>query len=98
MLTRSPITADTVARRCAGLTGHPIDDEVLLYDATRHATHRLNCTAHFIWEHCDGVRTLRQIVEMLTARWAAPVERVLSDAIDALATMEDNALIEITDP
>ena len=36
-------------------------DEVLVYDMDRQKAHCLNHTSAFIWKHCDGKRTVKEM-------------------------------------
>ena len=49
--------------RRGDLTIHELDDEALIYDPATADTHRLNATALFIWQQCDGRRDARVIAE-----------------------------------
>jgi hypothetical protein len=42
-----------------------IEDELLVYDERRDTAHRLNRTAAVVWQHCDGTRTVDDLVEVL---------------------------------
>jgi len=39
--------------------------EVLIYDTERHKAHCLNPTAAFIWKHCDGNTSVREIARRM---------------------------------
>ncbi len=51
----SPALSNRQVRR-PDLSLYEIDDELLIYDETSGDTHRLNGTARFIWDRCDGTR------------------------------------------
>ena len=55
--------------RRADVTVHELDGEALVFDASTGDTHRLNGTALFIWQQCDGRRDPRQVTEQLTERY-----------------------------
>jgi hypothetical protein len=51
--------------RRSDLTVHELDGEALVFDAASGDTHRLNSTALFIWNECDGLKVACQIAERL---------------------------------
>lgn len=42
-----------------------IGDETIIYDERRSHAHRLNRTAGLVWSHCNGERTVGDLVEVL---------------------------------
>ena len=53
------------AARKVDLVVQEADDETLVYDLKSHKAHCLNRMAAMVWKHCDGKRTVAQIVVML---------------------------------
>jgi len=49
-------------------------DEVLVYDMDRQKAHCLNHTSAFIWKHCDGKRTVKEMALLFEREFAAPVD------------------------
>ncbi len=77
------------------VTYHVIDDEALIYDPDRGATHRLNSTARFIWENCDGSASCQTIAEKLTHVWNASPQQARIDVVGAVGSMVDNGLLSV---
>src|ERR1051325_5471346 len=50
-----------------------LPEEVLVYDLTRHQAHCLNRTAAFVWNHCDGETTVKEIARLMQEEWDTPV-------------------------
>lgn len=48
-------------RRVSRVIQYEIDGEVVLYDPKRDRVHNLNSTAAFIWQLCDGSRTVDEV-------------------------------------
>lgn len=48
-----------------------VGEEVLVYDETRHAIHRLNPTSNAVWALCDGTRTLTDLAQAASAALAS---------------------------
>ncbi|GJM26874.1 MAG: hypothetical protein DHS20C16_32890 [Phycisphaerae bacterium] len=78
------------------VTFHVIDDEALIYDPDRGATHRLNSTARFIWEHCDGAADCESIAAELTGVWDASSQQACDDVLLAVGSMVENGLLKVT--
>lgn len=52
-------------RRQEDLVVQEIGDETIIYDERRNHAHRLNRTAALVWSHCDGQRTVADLVSVL---------------------------------
>jgi hypothetical protein len=48
-------------------------DEVLVYDLKGHKAHMLNQTAAFVWNHCDGETTPKEMAALMEQEWSKPV-------------------------
>lgn len=51
-----------------------LEDEVLVYDLRRQKAHCLNRTSAFVWKHCDGRTTTRQMKRLLEREFATSVD------------------------
>jgi hypothetical protein len=51
--------------RKVGLVVKRLNDEVLVYDLKRHKAHALNESAAFVWQKCNGYRTVTEISQAL---------------------------------
>jgi len=72
--------------RKEGLLVRELDDELLVYDRTRHRAHCLNQTAALVWRRCDGSTSVSQIARLLRMETNSEVdEAVVSIACDQLA-------------
>jgi hypothetical protein len=56
---------DDHPRRRTDLGVRVVDDETLVLDRVGGRIHQLNTTASFIWQRCDGQRTIHEIVDDL---------------------------------
>ena len=61
------------ARR-VGLVVQELSGEVLVYDRERNKAHCLNSTAAWVWEYCDGKRSVEQIARAIEEEINAPVD------------------------
>ena len=65
-----------VARR-EGLVIQEMTDEVLVYDLETNKAHCLNETSAFVWNACDGNRTVADITKLIGNQAGKPVEENL---------------------
>ena len=73
-----------VARK-EGLVIERLEEEVLVYDTDRDRAHCLNQTAAFVWQHCDGRTTTKELARMLGKQAHADVdEKLVWLALDQL--------------
>ena len=89
------IKPTSLPQRREDVTFHVIDDEALIYDPDRGATHRLNSTARFIWEHCDGATNCGSIACELTSVWDASRQQACDDVLGAVGSMAENGLLKV---
>lgn len=72
------------ARR-EGLIVRELPDETLVYDLERDCAHCLNQTAAFVWQHCNGRNTTREIAVALRKKFDQPAdEKLVWLALDQL--------------
>lgn len=65
------------ARRTDGLVVTELQDEVLVYDLERHRAHCLNPTAAFVFRHCDGRTSVRELAHAFQAAGHGPAQESL---------------------
>ena len=61
-----------------------IDGEMLLYSAESTETIYLNNTGSIIWELCDGVRTIQEIIDLLKESYPDHSTNLESDVTELL--------------
>ena len=59
-------------------SSYEIDDELLIYDETAGDTHRLNGTARFIWDRCNGHRDAEAVAADLADVYDVPMSKASS--------------------
>lgn len=64
-----------------------------MYDPASGDTHHLNPTAWFIWSHCDGLHSPRQIAECVAAQFDITAGQALGHVTRALADMRERGLL-----
>lgn len=91
-----------LARRWDGLRVHEIDGEALVYDQHSADTHHLNETAYFVWNHCDGERTLNEIARFVTKVYDVEIQEALIHVEQVVVELQrrgllTNAPFDVTD-
>jgi PqqD family protein of HPr-rel-A system len=79
--------------RRADLVTRTVDGEVVILDRATGNVHRLNATASFIWNHCDGTSTSAEIAARVATNFERTPEQVLADVTEALANLERLGLL-----
>ena len=73
---------------------HELDDEILLYDPSVDKSHRLNASATFIWQHCDGDHSPEEIARLLTEYYEVDYDSALHDAQKTIQKMVKQEIVE----
>jgi hypothetical protein len=71
---REPVERLMPHARTDQLVVSEVDDEVLVYDLTRHRAHCLNRTTALVWRHCDGQTPVAALAARLQGELGAPIE------------------------
>ena len=71
-----------------------VQEELVILDSDSQKVHRLNSTAGFVWNHCDGTATAEQIAADLAKSYAVDLEKVLPDVVEAIAALQTLGLLE----
>ncbi len=79
------------------LSFYEIDDELLIYDETSGDTHRLNGTARFIWDRCDGTRDARAIAADLADVYDVAPSEAVAYIERFFATLRERRLLVAAD-
>jgi hypothetical protein len=78
--------------RNADLVTEEIDGELLVFDELEQVAFRLNASAAFVWRHCDGERSIADLVALLSAELGDFVDEDM--VLVALDNLADHGLIE----
>ena len=77
--------------RNAELVVQEMGDETLVYDLKTHKAHCLNPTAAYIWNSCNGQRSVDQLAETVELKFGHPADRDL--VLLAIKQLQDSALL-----
>lgn len=91
---QTTVSIECKPQRRVDVTVHELDDEALIYDATTADTHRLNTTALFIWQQCDGQQDVQQIAQRLADTYDVPLESAREHVEKVLHELQNKRLIE----
>jgi Coenzyme PQQ synthesis protein D (PqqD) len=87
--------ADPVPARRAAVSTVPLDDNVALYDDVGQLLILLNRTAAAVWERCDGVATLGDVVDSLARAHAETLGTVHDDVVATVRKLCDLGLLSV---
>jgi hypothetical protein len=82
-----------IPTRLPGLLSRTVDDEVVILDRQTGQVHRLNVTASFIWDLCDGANTPDQIADELAAAFSATTDQMIEDVRTTIAHLRELGLL-----
>lgn len=88
------LTADRLRRR-DDLVVHELDGEGLIYDPLSADTHRLNETALFIWQCCDGGRASSDIAKSVANTFDITAPAAVPHVEAALEQLKKSRLVEV---
>jgi hypothetical protein len=90
--------ADSVPTRRAGVSTVPLDDNVALYDDVGQLLILLNRSAAAVWERCDGVATLGEVVDSLARAHAEALGTVHDDVVATVRKLWELGLLSVGEP
>ena len=64
-----------------------MDDEIVLYNKSNHHIHSLNKTASILWNLCDGVITIEEMIQYLQDNFEGNRKTIEDDAMKTLEEM-----------
>lgn len=79
--------------RQPGLVWRTVDDEVVILNRQTEQVHRLNVTASYIWNLCDGATAPDQIAARLAEGFDRTVDQVIGDVDTTIARLRELGLI-----
>jgi PqqD family protein of HPr-rel-A system len=80
-------------RPVAEVSGHLLDDELVLFDRRSGQAFVLNPTGAQVWELCDGSRTLAVVAKTLADRYDLPAAQALADVGELVDALEQAGLL-----
>lgn len=87
------LSDDYRPRRAEGCHVRDLGDERVVYDPEAHEVVVLNATAAFIFDRCDGTRSLADLQADLEARYAAPADVLGRDLRATLSRLREKNVL-----
>jgi len=84
----------TILRPSPDAQGTSMDGETVLLDISTGRYYTLNRLGSFIWEHCTGHSTIRDIHAALCDRFDVTAEQALDDLIDLVNQLLQERLLQ----
>ena len=75
------------------VAGYPLDDELVLYNSRDGEAYTLNGTGLFIWQCCDGKRSMEEIARALAVNHGIKAPRARAEVCAFLADLERARLL-----
>lgn len=82
-----------ILRQRTDLISRKADGEALILDRSAGKVHQLNSTASYIWDHCDGARTVEEVVAGLANDFSVDIETARRDVLKTLEVFEHLGLL-----
>ena len=79
--------------RQSGLLWRTVNDEVVILNRQTEQVHRLNVTASYIWDLCDGANTPDQIASKMAAVFDRTEHQMIGDVHTTIAQLRELGLI-----
>lgn len=90
-MTHDPL--DVRYARRSDLHNEEVVGEVLVLDEVGGKVHQLNASAGFVWLHCNGDLTVREIIQRLTEHFDVVPAIAEQDVCDIIKQLQDLDLI-----
>jgi Coenzyme PQQ synthesis protein D (PqqD) len=82
-------------KRRSDISVRPVGGELVVLDRTVNRIHQLNPTATFIWDQCDGQRTVQEIAEQLAGSFEVELDTAREAVTGLIHRLRDLALLEL---
>ena len=81
-------------KKCVGFLAEPMDGEIVLLHPARNIIIHTNETAALVWQMCDGVNTLEQIIEILSGVYPDARTQIANDVPDIIQKLQAQGALE----
>jgi hypothetical protein len=74
--------------------------EIIIIIAIKQAEEKvfkLNKTASYLWEHCDGKKTVAELIKKLCGEFNVDEATALKDAVEFIEKLKDKELLSLTE-
>jgi len=81
-------------KRRGDLNARLVDGEMVVLDRHAERIHQLNSTARFIWDHCDGDRSVAQIADGMMEAFEVDGATAARDVADTVRQFAELGLLD----
>jgi hypothetical protein len=81
-------------KRRSGVSIRAVEGELVVLDLEAEQVHQLNPTASFIWQRCDGQRTVGKIADELAGSFDVDPDTAREAVIGALRRLDELGLLD----
>ena len=81
-------------KKCVGFAIREIDGETVILNRHSEKIHQLNVTASYIWNLCNGVTSIEDIIKAAAGHFGAPIADIEQDVRRCILQLQDLGLVE----
>lgn len=81
-------------KKCAGFIAEQSDGEIVLLHPARNIIIHTNETAALVWQMCDGINTIPQIVEILSGAYPDARAQIAKDVPDIIQKLRAQGALD----
>lgn len=81
-------------KKCTGFLAEQLDGEIVLLHPARNIIIHANETAALVWQMCDGINTVEQIVEILSSVYLDAGVQIAKDVPDIIQKLQVQGALE----
>ncbi len=81
-------------KKCIGFLAEQMDGEVVLLHPARNVIIHANETAALVWQMCDGINTIEQIIEILRSVYPDASVQITKDVPDIIQRLRAQGALE----
>lgn len=83
-----------VPKKCAGFIVEQMDGEIVLFHPARNIIIHSNETAALIWQMCDGINTVDDIVEVLGGAYPEAKDQIAWDVPEMIQKLRAQGALD----
>jgi coenzyme PQQ biosynthesis protein PqqD len=81
-------------KKCAGFLAEQMDGEIVLLHPARNIIIHTNETATLVWQMCDGINTIEQIVDVLSGAYPDARTQIAKDVPEIIQKLRAQGALD----
>ena len=81
-------------KKCTGFLAEQMDGEIVLLHPARNIIIHTNETAALVWQMCDGINTMDQIVEVLGSAYPDDRGQIAKDVPEIIQKLREQGVLD----